>query len=144
MSQLGIRWNIDGVPAAFITRGTVNGRYCVTFERAETTLEQIEQINWTAPSLERVTGSLSEPGLPEGYGFQLMELRYQHTSQTFVAEVQTAQQYWGDVTAYQAQIEALNETVAQQQAAVDNQATQFSAMGTGMEAAYEEGVEAYG
>ena len=66
MSQLGIRWKIDGVPAAFITRGAVNGRYCVTFERSEATLEQIERINWAAPTLERVTESLAEPGLPEG------------------------------------------------------------------------------
>ena len=144
MSQLGIRWKIDGVPAAFNTRGADNRRYSVTFERSEATLEQIERINWAAPTLERVTESLAEPGLPEGYGFQLMELRYQHTSQNFIAEVQTARQYWGDVTAYQTQIEALNETIAQQQTTVDAQADQLRSMVTDMEAAYEEGVESHG
>ena len=49
MSKLGIRWEIDGVPAAFIARSAINGRYRVTFERSEATLEQIEQINWSAP-----------------------------------------------------------------------------------------------
>ena len=39
MSQLGIRWKIDSVPAAFITRSAVNGRYCITFEREDLGLE---------------------------------------------------------------------------------------------------------
>ena len=144
MSQLGIRWNIDGVPAAFITRGAVNGRYCVTFERDEASLDQIEGIRWEAPTLERVAGSPAEPGLPEGYGFQLMELRYQHTSRTFIAEVQTGQQFWGDVTAYQTQIQELNETIAQQQATVEAQSGQLRSMEADMEAAYQEGVESHG
>jgi len=57
MSKLGIRWEIDGVPAAFITRGTTNGHYRITFERSETGLEQIEQINWSHPTLTNLSGS---------------------------------------------------------------------------------------
>ncbi len=144
MSQLGIRWKIDGVPAAFVTRSPINGRYCITFEREDAELAQIEGINWAAPQLERITESLSEPGLPEGYGFQLMELRYQHTARTFVVEVQTAQQYWGDVTVYQSQVEELKETIAQQQTTLETQTGQLTSMVTDMENAYQEGVEAHG
>ena len=88
MSKLGIRWEIDGVPAAFVTRGSANGRYCVTFERSEASLEQIEQINWSNPALKAMTDASGELGLPFGYGFDLMDLRYQHSAQLFVAELQ--------------------------------------------------------
>ena len=137
MSKLGIRWEIDGVPAAFVTRGSANGRYCVTFERSEANLEQIEQINWCNPTVKRVTESSGELGLPFGYGFDLMDLRYQHSTQLFVAELQVAQQYMGDVSDYQVQIQHLAETI-------DQQSAQMTTMVTDMEAAYEEGVESHG
>lgn len=137
MSKLGIRWEIDGVPAAFITRGSANGRYCVTFERSEVNLEQIEQINWCSPTVKRMTESSGELGLPFGYGFDLMDLRYQHSTQLFVAELQVAQQYMGDVSDYQVQIQHLAETI-------DQQSAQMTTMVTDMEAAYEEGVESHG
>ena len=141
MSKLGIRWEIDGVSAAFITRGAANGRYCVTFERSEATLEQIESINWANPAAKCMTEAENELGLPVGYGFTLVDLRYQHPGQLFIAELQTAQQYLGDVTEYQAQIQALNETIHQQAAAAEETSAQMSAMVTDMEHAYEEGVE---
>jgi hypothetical protein len=137
MSKLGIRWEIDGVPAAFVTRGSANGRYCVTFERSEVNLEQIEQINWCNPTVKRMTESSGELGLPFGYGFDLMDLRYQHSTQLFVAELQVAQQYMGDVSDYQVQIQHLAETI-------DQQSAQMTTMVTDMEAAYEEGVESHG
>ena len=137
MSKLGIRWKIDGVPAAFVTRGSANGRYCVTFERSEANLEQIEQINWCNPTVKRMTESSGELGLPFGYGFDLMDLRYQHSTQLFVAELQVAQQYMGDVSDYQVQIQHLAETI-------DQQSAQMTTMVTDMEAAYEEGVESHG
>ena len=144
MSKLGIRWEIDGVPAAFITRGAVNGRYRVTFERAEASMEQIEQINWANPTLTNVSGSEQEPGLPIGYGFVLADLRYQHSNRIFMAELQTAQQYLGDVAGYQAQIQQLNEAVNQQKESAEQQAAKLSGMMSEMEAAYEEGVESNG
>ncbi len=137
MSKLGIRWKIDGVPAAFVTRGSANGRYCVTFERSEVNLEQIEQINWCNPTVKRVTESSGELGLPFGYGFDLMDLRYQHSTQLFVAELQVAQQYMGDVSDYQVQIQQMTETI-------DQQSAQMTTMVTDMETAYEEGVESHG
>ena len=137
MSKLGIRWEIDGVPAAFVTRGSANGRYCVTFERSEASLDQIEQINWSNPALNRMTESSSELALPFGYGFDLVDLRYQHSTQLFVAELQVSQQYMGDVSDYQVQIQQMTETI-------DQQSAQMTTMVTDMETAYEEGVESHG
>lgn len=144
MSNLGIRWEIDGVPAAFITRSATNGRYRVTFERSEATLEQIEQINWSAPALINISGSEQEQSLPAGYGFILADLRYQHANRIWIAELQTAQQYLGDVTGYQAEIQQLNETIRQQKETADMQTVKLSGMMTDMEQAYQEGVESNG
>lgn len=140
MSKLGTRWEIDGIPAAFVTRSAVNGHYCITFERENASLEQIEQIPWSSPTLRRLTEREEEPGLPEGYGFELTDIRYQHSGRYFVAEVRTARQYLGDVTGYQAEIAELNKKLAEQQAAAEAQAATIS----DMEAAYEEGVESNG
>lgn len=144
MSKLGIRWEIDGVPAAFITRSAVNGRYCVTFERSEAALEQIEEINWSSPTLTNVSASQQEPGLPVGYGFTLADLRYQHANRVFIAELQTAQQYLGDVTGYQAEILQLNEAIRQQKESAEQQSAKLSGMMSDMEQAYQEGVESNG
>lgn len=144
MSKLGIRWKIDDVPAAFVTPGAFNGRYCVTFERSEASLDQIEHINWSAPAITRVSESQTEFGLPAGYGFQLMDIRYQRTSQTFIADLQTAQQFWGDVAAYQSQVQSLSETLAEQTKILNDQASQLVTMTTDMENAYAEGVDRVG
>lgn len=144
MSKLGKRWEFDGVPAAFVTRSAVNGHYCITFEREEASLEQIEQINWSRPAIQRLTDRQDELGLPEGYGFELTDVRYQHAGRYFVAEVRTASQYLGDVSAYQAQIAELNEKLAEQQAALEAQSAQADAAVSSMETAYEEGVESNG
>lgn len=136
MSQLGKRWEIDGVTAAYITRGSVNGSYVVTFERVMASLEAIESINWAKPEVKCLAeGELF--GLPEGYGFELADIRYEHNSGIYRAEVRTAKQYLGDVSAYEEQVAALGKTVAEQSAA----AAQMTA---DMEAAYEEGVESHG
>ena len=143
-SKFGKRWEFDGVPAAFVTRSAVNGHYCITFEREEASLEQIEQINWSRPAIRRLTDRQDELGLPEGYGFELTDVRYQHSGRYFVAEVRTASQYLGDVSAYQAQIAELNGKLAERQAALEAQVAQADAAVSSMEAAYEEGVESNG
>lgn len=144
MSKLGTRWEIDGVPAAFVTRSAVNGHYCITFEREGASLEQIEQIDWSHPTIRRLTDHEDELGLPEGYGFELTDIRYQHSGRYFVAEVRTSRQYLGDVSDYQAQITELNEKLAEQQAALETQTAQAAAAVSSMEAAYQEGVEING
>ena len=73
-----------------------------------------------------------------------MDLRYQHSTQLFVAELQVAQQYMGDVSDYQMQIQQLTEAIDQQKTAADQQSAQMADMVTDMETAYEEGVESHG
>ena len=144
MSKLGTRWEFDGVPAAFVTRSAVNGHYCMTCEREEASLEQIEQVNWSHPTVQRLADREDELGLPEGYGFELTDIRYQHSGRYFVAEVRTASQYLGDVSGYEAQIAELNAKLAERQAALEAQTAQADAAVSSMEAAYEEGVESNG
>lgn len=126
MSKLGKRWEFDGIPAAFVTRSAVNGHYCITFEREEASLEQIEQINWAKPSIRRLTDREGELGLPEGYGFEMTDIRYQHSSRYFVAEVRTARQYLGDVTVYQDQIAELNNSAMEKDARISDQQKQIT------------------
>ena len=85
-----------------------------------------------------------ELGLPEGYGFELTDIRYQHSGRYFVAEVRTASQYLGDISGYEAQIAELNRQLAEQQAALEAKTAQVDAAVSSMEAAYEEGVESNG
>ena len=82
-------------------------------------MEQIEQINWSVPAIRRLTDQEDELGLPEDYGFELTDIRYQHSGRCFVAEVRTVSQYPGNVSGYEAQIAELNSQLAEQQAALE-------------------------
>lgn len=106
MSQLGKRWEIDGVAAAYITG--CGGSYVITFERTEASLEDIEGICWEKPEVKCLAeGELS--GLPEGCGFELADIRYEHKNGIYHAEVRVAKQYLGDVSAYEAQMAQLEK-----------------------------------
>lgn len=143
MSRLGEHWRIDGVTAAYITRGSANGRYNVVFERPGAELPQIEAINWAQPTVEHLVDR-DEQGLPEGYGFEVVRITYASGNLTYTVELQVASQYLGDVTGYQAQIAELNETVASQAATIQTQAETAAALTADMESAYQEGVESNG
>ena len=151
MGFFGKYWKIDGVTAAFITRGGVNGQYRVLFERENASLEQIEGINWTRPVIEKLTDRDCEQGLPDGYGFEVVDITYANNTRSYTVTVQTAQQYLGDVTEYQAQVADLQAQVtalggqiteAQAQAAAAEQAA--AAREAELASAYEEGVESNG
>lgn len=92
---------IDGVPCYLVLRGSGNGEYRLLFQRPEASLERIEAINWARPHL---SGPCE---LPSGYGFELTGLDYAMGTKTFTATVRVKEQYLGDVTGYQSQIEAL-------------------------------------
>jgi hypothetical protein len=133
MSELGARWRIDGLDAAYITRGGVNGHYCVTFQQEKAGLEQLQQINWAAPEVQRLTEQTSALGLPEGYGFSVTDIRYDYGSGSFTVEVQTLQPYAEELTACQAEISQLNaqtqaqqETIQALQAEIDSLTTQLA------------------
>lgn len=148
MGNLGKRLTFDGVPAAYVMRGTQNGRYTVVFERSVADLEQIEKINWARPVVENLPGYEKELRLPEGYGFDLVNIALDYKSGIYRVEVATGQQYLGDVTGYQQQITALEATVADQKTQLSEKDTIIQAyadeangMTAEMEAAYAEGVE---
>lgn len=167
MSNFGQTWRIDGVIAAYITRGRTNGQYRVLFERCNAELHAIEAINWTHPTVELLrtdcTGLL---GLPEGYGFTVEDITYDYNSNSYTVTLQVAEQFLGDVAGYAAQVAELEEQVADAQAqaaeaeaaaarkdeTIAAQAQEIEALkadsGTAvvetLEAAYEEGVESNG
>jgi hypothetical protein len=117
LSNFSETWRIDGVTAAYITRGPANGQYRVLFERSQAELADIEAINWASPAVELlradITGIL---GLPEGCGFTVADITYDHGSRSYTVTVQVASQYLGDVSGYQAQVAELEEQVAGAQA----------------------------
>ena len=100
MSHLGKRWKIDGLISGLIMRPVPGGNYKVAFEREFASLEQIEAINWSRPTVEYIGPHGSEPGLPEGYGFDVVKITYDSGCKTYYVELKTAKQYLGDVTGY--------------------------------------------
>lgn len=137
----GKHWKIDGVIAGPITKDPFqNGRYIILFEREHASLEQIEAIHWDHPAIQRLPGCRAGEGLPEGYGFDLMDIKYHHNTQAFEATVRTAKQYLGDVTGYQAQIDALTEQIG----SLEGKTQEAEALKTDLTAAYAEGVEQNG
>ena len=114
----GKKWKIDGLIAGFVMRMGPGGNYRVVFERENATLEQIEAINWAKPVIEYIGPHGSEPGLPEGYGFDVVGITYDSGCKSYTVELKTASQYLGDVTGYQEEIAALNGTVAEKNAAI--------------------------
>lgn len=122
MSHYGKRWRIDGLISGGIMRSfSVNGRYIVTFEREFASLDQIEAINWERPTIEYIGAHGSEPGLPEGYGFEVVDIKYESNTKSYRVELKTASQYLGDVTGYQTQIAELEGTVNEQASVIQTQ-----------------------
>ena len=118
----GKRWKIDGVTAGPISRHyPANGRYSVIFERDDAFLEQIEKINWAKPTIQRLSEDANEQGLPEGYGFKVVDIKYDNSGRHYTVELQTASQYLGDVTQYQEQIAELeNDTTTSEDTDAEN------------------------
>lgn len=174
MSNFSETWRIDGVTAAYITRGPVNGQYRVLFERSHAELSAIEAIHWEHPTVELLrTGVSGVQGLPEGYGFTVADITYDHISKSYTVTVQVAEQYLGDVAGYEAQVaelesqaadaaaraeaaqaqaEAAEAAAAEKDETIAAQAQQIQALEAdsgaavveALEAAYQEGVESNG
>ena len=144
MSFYGTHWEIDGIPAAFISRGLENGRYQILFEREFAELPQIETINWEQPVIRHLADRPNEQGLPEGYGFEVIKTTYNSNLCSYTVEVQVAKQYLGDVSGYQVQIDTLTQTVADQEAMIQAQSQASATLDDSMESAYMEGVESNG
>ena len=102
MSFYAQHWTIDDVPAAFVARGQLDGRYWVLFERAAAELPRIEAIHWDSPRVVHLT-EREETALPEGYGFTVVGIQYLRQLCSYMVELQVAERYLGDAAGYQAQ-----------------------------------------
>ena len=109
MSLYGTKVKIDGIPCGLMMRGSANGCYQAVFEREYASLEQIEAINWAQPAVE------GDCILPVGYGFTVSDIKYSAATRCYTVYLNTASQYLGDVTGFQAQVEELERTVAAQE-----------------------------
>lgn len=154
MSFFTKSWKFDGVQAAFVMRGSQNGRYLVKFEREFASLEDIEGINWAQPAIEHTNPQCpDEFGLPAGYGFTVAGITYDSKTKSYTVELQVADQFLGDVTPYQEQIAQLESEAAEKDAAIAEKEAAIKALeaaGTAetvkadLQAAYTEGVESNG
>lgn len=154
MSFFTKSWKFDGVQAAFVMRGSQNGRYLVKFEREFASLEDIEGINWAQPAIEHTNPQCpDEFGLPAGYGFTVAGIIYDSRTKSYTVELQVAEQYLGDVTPYQEQIAQLESEAAEKDATIAEKEAAIKALeaaGTAetvkadLQAAYTEGVESNG
>ena len=154
MSYYTRSWKFDGVQAAFVMRGAQNGRYLVKFERESASLEDIEGIDWTKPTIEHTNPQCpDEFGLPVGYGFTVAGITYDSKTKSYTVELQVADQFLGDVTPYQEQIAQLESEAAEKDAAITEKEAAIKALEAGgtaeavkadLQAAYTEGVESNG
>ena len=154
MSFFTKSWKFDGVQAAFVMRGSQNGRYLVKFEREFASLEDIEGINWAQPAIEHTNPQCpDEFGLPAGYGFTVAGITYDSKTKSYTVELQVADQFLGDVTPYQEQIAQLESEAAEKDATIAEKEAAIKALeaaGTAetvkadLQAAYTEGVESNG
>lgn len=154
MSFFTKSWKFDGVQAAFVMRGSQNGRYLVKFEREFASLEDIEGINWAQPTIEHTNPQCpDEFGLPAGYGFTVAGITYDSKTKSYTVELQVADQFLGDVTPYQEQIAQLESEAVEKDATIAEKEAAIKALeaaGTAetvkadLQAAYTEGVESNG
>lgn len=103
MSIYGNTATIDGVTCGAVIRGTENGAYLLFFEREYASMDQIEKINWEKPDIQ---GDII---LPRDCGFTVDQILYTPLSQIIRVNVRMERRYFGDVTAYQQQIDALEK-----------------------------------
>lgn len=110
---------VDGIPCN-PQRTNRNGIYHVYFDRKDATLDQIERIDWAHPTLVGTGDSL-----PGNYGYQIDDIAYLHPYRRFAVRLKVLQQYLGDVTGYQAEIQELESSLAtaqEEKAAAQEQA----------------------
>ena len=123
--HFGKSWKIDGVIAGYIHGPGSKDTYTVLFERELAELADIEKINWDKPVIERLNAWSNERGLPEGCGFKVENITYEHGVKSYKVELSVDKKYWGDVTGYQAQVAELQTTVTEQAAVIQTQETEL-------------------
>ena len=116
MSLYGSKFKIGGVPCGMVLRMGTTGKYRATFEREYATLEQVEAICWDPPEIEG-EGCI----LPVGYGFEVDRIEYDSNAMLFHVTVHTATQFYGDVSAYEAELNQLQGTIQEQESTIQTQ-----------------------
>ena len=116
MSLYGSKFKIGGVPCGMVLRMGTTGKYRATFEREYATLEQVEAICWDPPEIEG-EGCI----LPVGYGFEVDRIEYDSNAMLFHVTVHTATQFYGDVSAYEAELNQLQGTIQEQESTIQEQ-----------------------
>lgn len=121
MAMYSKKIKIDDIICGIIMRGVSNGIYECTFEREFASIEQIEAINWAQPT---ITGGKTI--LPEGYGFELQEIKYISSTKSYVAIIATQKQYLGDVVDMVSRNEELQATISEKNQTIAEQASQLA------------------
>ena len=71
------------------------GHYIVENNKGDATLEQIEAIDWSNPTLENTGDSL-----PDSYGYEVTDVRYSYQYKKFQVHLKVKEEYLGDVVGY--------------------------------------------
>lgn len=107
MSLYPTNIKIDDVVCGVQMRGA-NGYYICIFEKEFASLDDLEGINWDNPA---ITGG--DTVLPVGYGYEVVDISYKYSTQSYHVTIKVKTQYLGDVTAYVAQVDDLQSQVTE-------------------------------
>lgn len=114
MSWYGVKWKIDGVPTGHIKRVGTKA-YEVRFEREYASIEDIEGIHWDEPQIETI--GAEECPLPAG-GFSAANPTYDGSKRAYSVLVQLQRTYYGDVRAYEEELEHKREIIDERNATI--------------------------
>lgn len=127
MGMHGRKVRVNGLVCGLILREAGNtGGYELVFERENATLEQLEAVDWTRPEMEYLSG-YSGTKLPEGYGYELVNMAYHHNDKTWRVRLAVGTQYYGDVTGYQEQVAQLEAAAAEREETIASQSAEIEA-----------------
>lgn len=130
-------WTIDGVPAGLITRDLGGSRYAVRFDRNRVALADIEGIDWSKPAIERKDADANAVALPEGYGFELVEITYTSLMRQYTAVLAVAKQNLGDVTGYREELAEANAAAGALRTEIASANAAAAELESDLEQAYE-------
>lgn len=112
MSLYGRKLKIDNVFCGMVIRTGTNGVYQAVFEREFASLEAIEGINWASPTIK------GNCVLPTGYGFDVTDISYSFSTDSYTVTLKTAKQYLGDVVDMQATLEEMQKQLDEKDSAI--------------------------
>lgn len=130
MGVFGKACTVDGLRCGVVARR--GELYCLTFERQYATLEQLEGVNWGKPEI------CGETVLPAGYGFEVQNIAYQHSTRCWVVTLAVGRQHLGNVAAYVDQVAQLQAESAEKDRAIAELSAQLDEADEAAIALYEQ------